>query len=221
MKEIFDFKRFALVLKREVATWWKPLLVAYVLVAMLMYIDIKHLTSIGYICEPAFYASVAVSVLVLASQVLANIWTRRRSIATLTLPASATETFAARYLLWLLIPFLLSSAALLIHEIINEGDYFTYGIHFKSWGSTYGLMAIGAHLLMLGGAFFNRKSLLKTAAIGIAGFVLVALVMEKAGHMSKHDTNFVALLIAIVMVIAGIAVSYLRFSRRTINQYKK
>ncbi len=221
MKEIFDLKRFALVLKREVAIWWKPLLVAYVLVAMLMYIDIKHLRSVSSFSEIAFYSSVVVSVLVLASQVLANIWTRRRSIATLTLPASSTEKFAARYLLWLLIPFLLSSAALLIHEIINDGDYFTYGIHFKSWGSTYGLMAIGAHLLMLGGAFFNRKSLLKTAAIGIAGFVLVALVMEKAGLMSKHDTNLVALLIAIVMVIVGVVVSYRRFSRRTVMGYKR
>ena len=143
MKEVFDLKRFALVLKREAAIWWKPLLLAYVIVASLLYIDIKDWRSVGFFSEQAFYSTMAVSALILASRVLANIWTRRRCIATFTLPSLPAETFVARYLLWLLIPLLLSSVALLIHEIINEGDYFTLAIHWKSWRSTYGLMVIG------------------------------------------------------------------------------
>ena len=221
MKEVFDLKRFALVLKREAAIWWKPLLLAYVIVASLLYIDIKHWRSVSFFSEQAFYSAMAASVIILASHVLFNIWTRRRCIATFSLPSLPAETFVARYLLWLLIPLLLSSVALLIHEIINEGDYFTLAIHWKSWRSTYGLMVIGAHLLMLGGAFFNRKSLLKTTGIGILGFVLFATIMEKLHLMNKQDTDYAVLLITIVMVIVGVVVSYRRFSRRTVMGYKR
>lgn len=221
MKEVFDLKRFALVLKRESAGWWKLLLLAYAIVTMLMYIDIKHWRSVSFFSEQIFYSAMAVSALILASRVLANIWTRRRCIATFTLPSLPAETFVARYLLWLLIPLLLSSAALLIHEIINEGDYFTLAIHWKSWASTYGLMVIGAHLLMLGGAFFNRNSLLKTVCIGIVAFILFVTMMEKFGLTNKQDTDWVVLLISTVMVVAGIAISYCRFSRRTVGGYKR
>ena len=221
MKEVFDLKRFTLVLRREAAIWWKFLLLTYDIVAMLMYIDIKHWRSVSFCSEQLFYSSMAVSALVLASRVLSNIWTRRRCIATFTLPSLTAETFVVRYLLWLLIPLLLSSAALLIHETINEGDYFTIGIHWKSWASTYGLMVIGTHLLMLGGAFFNRKSLLKTTGIGIVGFILFVTIMEKCGLTNKQDTDLTVLFISIVMVIAGIAVSYFRFKRRTVEGYKR
>ena len=92
---------------------------------------------------------------------------------------------------------------------------------WKSWASTHGLMVIGAHLLMLGGAFFNRKSLLKTTGIGILGFVLFATIMEKLHLMNKQDTDCAVLLITIVMVIVGVVVSYRRFSRRTVMGYKR
>lgn len=225
----FEFKRFALVLWRELATAWK-MLAAYAILSILLLIFSEMSLQLDITArENTFYTITIVGAVVLASRVLSNIWSRRRCIATFSLPAAAVETFVARYLLWLAIPLWFAFNMILFREWIelyswNQASAYYYSFKFDdlwySWGFTCLLITIVAHLIMLGGAFFNRLVLLKTVIVGIALFIIVASIITKFQIGIAEVTRVLWVLLPIT-VIGGLALSFIRFNRRTVDVYKR
>ncbi|MBR5644665.1 MAG: hypothetical protein IKW77_10815 [Salinivirgaceae bacterium] len=228
MKNI-DFKRFVLVLRREWQAAWKMLAVYAVLSILLLIVSEMNILLDITLRENTFYVVTVGGALVLASRVLANIWGRRRCISTLTLPASVAETFVARYLLWLVLPLLFAVNMLIIREFVELHDFnqqiagaysFMWADFWRGWGFTILLTIAGMHAAMLGGAFFNRLVLVKTAAtFGVAFLVLMLIVTTTSDTL--HTSSIFWPLLTVAMVIAGIAVSFRRFTHRTVSQCRR
>ncbi|MBQ4231507.1 MAG: hypothetical protein II671_08145 [Salinivirgaceae bacterium] len=222
----FDFKRFAMVLWRELSGAWK-ILAAYAVICLLLLIYSNTSSRIfgSTLRENMFYTVTVAGAIVLASRLLSNIWTRRRCISTLSLPAAAAETFAARYLLWLVIPVWFAVSMLMVNEwldLISLKELYNYRpiVDFwRAWGPTCLFVVVCTHAAMLGGAFFNRLSLVKTAAIFIVLFVAVVSVMTKYPHQVVLMP--VLWTATVIMVVGGTALAFRRFNRRTVNQCRK
>jgi|GEM_PF-3480679 len=222
----FDFKRFAMVLWRELSGEWK-ILAAYAVICLLLLIYSNTSSRIfgSTLRENMFYTVTVAGAIVLASRLLSNIWTRRRCISALSLPAAAAETFAARYLLWLVIPVWFAVSMLMVNEwldLISLKEYYNYrpiADFWRAWGPTCLFVVVCTHAAMLGGAFFNRLSLVKTAAIFIVLFVAVVSVMTKYPHQVVLMP--VLWTATVIMVVGGTALAFRRFNRRTVNQCRK
>ncbi len=222
----FDFKRFAMVLWRELSGAWK-ILAAYAVICLLLLIYSNTSSRIfgSTLRENMFYTVTVAGAIVLASRLLSNIWTRRRCISTLSLPAAAAETFAARYLLWLVIPVWFAVSMLMVNEwldLISLKELYNYrpiADFWRAWGPTCLFVVVCTHAAMLGGAFFNRLSLLKTAAIFIVLFVAVVSVMTK--YPPQVVLMPVLWTATVIMVVGGTALAFRRFNRRTVNQCRK
>lgn len=227
MKNI-DFKRFVLVLRRELQAAWKMLAAYAVLSILLLIVSEMNILLDITLRENTFYVVTVGGAFVLALRVLANIWGRRRCISALTLPASAAEIFVARYLLWLVLPLLFAVNMLIIRELIELYDFnqhiadaysFMWADFWQGWGFTILLMVAGMHAALLGGAFFSRLVLVKTAAtFGVAFLVLMLIVTTTSDTL--HTSSIFWPLLTVTMVVAGIAVSFRRFTHRTVMNFK-
>ena len=236
----FEFKRFALVLWRELATAWKTLAVyAALSILLLIYSEINAHINIT-LRENTFYTITVAGAIVMASRVLSNIWKRRSCIATFSLPAASVETFAARYLLWLVLPLWFAINMLVFREWLelsswnSESDiYYPFKLtdFWYGWGPTIQFIIIAAHLAMLGGAFFNRLVLVKTAAVAAGAVVVFSMcysiylkhILDTTGDVSAPAITLKSILwlLVVVSMIAGVALSYRRFSRRTVDGYRR
>lgn len=225
----FDFKRFAMVLWRELSGAWK-ILAAYAVICLLLLIYSNTSSRIfgSTLRENMFYTVTVAGAIVLASRLLSNIWTRRRCISTLSLPAAAAETFAARYLLWLVIPVWFAVSMLLVNEWLELGSWnyesdiyyhFKLTDFWRAWGPTCLFVVVCTHAAMLGGAFFNRLTLVKTAAIFIGLMAVVVSVMTK--YPPQVVLMPVLWTATVIMVVGGTALAFRRFNRRTVNQCRK
>lgn len=215
-----------MVLWRELSGAWK-ILAAYAVICLLLLIYSNTSSRIfgSTLRENMFYTVTVAGAIVLASRLLSNIWTRRRCISTLSLPAAAAETFAARYLLWLVIPVWFAVSMLMVNEwldLISLKELYNYrpiADFWRAWGPTCLFVVVCTHAAMLGGAFFNRLSLLKTAAIFIVLFVAVVSVMTK--YSPQVVLMPVLWTATVIMVVGGTALAFRRFNRRTVNQCRK
>lgn len=215
-----------MVLWRELSGAWK-ILAAYAVICLLLLIYSNTSSRIfgSTLRENMFYTVTVAGAIVLASRLLSNIWTRRRCISTLSLPAAAAETFAARYLLWLVIPVWFAVSMLMVNEwldLISMKELYNYrpiADFWRAWGPTCLFVVVCTHAAMLGGAFFNRLSLLKTAAIFIVLFVAVVSVMTK--YSPQVVLMPVLWTATVIMVVGGTALAFRRFNRRTVNQCRK
>ena len=236
----FEFKRFALVLWRELATAWKMLAVYAILSILLLIFSEMNARLTITLRENSFYTITVAGAIVLASRVLSNIWKRRSCIATFSLPAASVETFAARYLLWLVLPLWFAINMLVFREWFElynwnqESDiYYPFKLtdFWYGWGPTIQSVIIAAHLAMLGGAFFNRLVLVKTAAAVVGMLVVFSIcfniytkhIIDTTGDVSAVSITLKSILwlLVVVSMIAGVALSYRRFSRRTVDGYKR
>ena len=154
----FEFKRFALVLWRELSTAWKTLAVYAILSILLLIFSEMNARLTITLRENSFYTVTVAGAIVLASRVLSNIWKRRSCIATFSLPAASVETFAARYLLWLVLPLWFAINMLVFREWFElynwnqESDiYYPFKLtdFWYGWGPTIQFVIIAAHLAML------------------------------------------------------------------------
>lgn len=234
----FEFKRFALVLWRELATSWK-MLAAYAILSILSMVLSVLDVNLPVARENMFYTVTVAGAVMLASRVLSNIWNRRRCISTFSLPAAAIETFVARYLLWLFIPLWFALNMILFREWYHDtsfvqmygaiSDYrFTLSDFWRSWDSTYVFTVIMTHFAMLGGAFFNRLPLLKTAIVGFALVIIFSILANLYQKFSNAPGDVVAFNISnllwvllTITVIGGLALSFNRFRCRTVDGYKR
>lgn len=215
-----------MVLWRELSGAWK-ILAAYAVICLLLLIYSNTSSRIfgSTLRENMFYTVTVAGAIVLASRLLSNIWTRRRCISTLSLPAAAAETFAARYLLWLVIPVWFAVSMLMVNEwldLISLKELYNYrpiADFWRAWGPTCLFVVVCTHVAMLGGAFFNRLSLVKTAAIFIVLFVAVVSVMTK--YPPQVVLMPVLWTATVIMVVGGTALAFRRFNRRTVNQCRK
>jgi len=222
----FDFKRFAMVLWRELSGAWK-ILAAYAVICLLLLIYSNTSSRIfgSTLRENMFYTVTVAGAIVLASRLLSNIWTRRRCISTLSLPAAAAETFAARYLLWLVIPVWFAVSMLMVNEwldLISLKELYNYrpiADFWRAWGPTCLFVVVCTHAAMLGGAFFNRLTLVKTAAIFIGLMAVVVPVLTK--YPPQVVLMPVLWTATVIMVVGGTALAFRRFNRRTVNQCRK
>ena len=224
----FDFKRFAMVLWRELSGAWK-ILAAYAVICLLLLIYSNTSSRIfgSTLRENMFYTVTVAGAIVLASRLLSNIWTRRRCISTLSLPAAAAETFAARYLLWVFIPVWFAVSMLAVNEwfdliYIKEHlgiEYHLLADFWRAWGMTCLFVVVCTHAAMLGGAFFNRLTLVKTAAIFIGLMAVVVPVLTK--YPPQVVLMPVLWTATVIMVVGGTALAFRRFNRRTVNQCRK
>jgi len=217
----FDLKRFTFVLRRELTFSWKMIAV-YATISILLFVfselKIKYI-DIDFRGILFYFISIG-GVFVLASRVLANIWSRRRCISTFTLPASIAEIFIARYFLGVIIPMLFAFSMLIFKQMVDlagEPSFFGWNEFWHSWGITIKLTIIGAHIAMLGGAFFNKLVFVKTAVCVFVAFLSFLYVLNKFElKLNVLEYNLDMMIIAVVV---GIIVSYLRFSHRTVSQY--
>ena len=215
-----------MVLWRELSGAWK-ILAAYAVICLLLLIYSNTSSRIfgSTLRENMFYTVTVAGAIVLASRLLSNIWTRRRCISTLSLPAAAAETFAARYLLWLVIPVWFAVSMLMVNEwldLISLKELYNYrpiADFWRAWGPTCLFVVVCTHAAMLGGAFFNRLSLLKTAAIFIGLMAVVVPVLTK--YPNQGTLTAVLWTATVIMVVGGTALAFRRFNRRTVNQCRK
>lgn len=215
-----------MVLWRELSGAWK-ILAAYAVICLLLLIYSNTSSRIfgSTLRENMFYTVTVAGAIVLASRLLSNIWTRRRCISTLSLPAAAAETFAARYLLWLVIPVWFAVSMLMVNEwldLISLKELYNYrpiADFWRAWGPTCLFVVVCTHAAMLGGAFFNRLTLVKTAAIFIGLMAVVVPVLTK--YPPQVVLMPVLWTATVIMVVGGTALAFRRFNRRTVNQCRK
>lgn len=215
-----------MVLWRELSGAWK-ILAAYAVICLLLLIYSNTSSRIfgSTLRENMFYTVTVAGAIVLASRLLSNIWTRRRCISSLSLPAAAAETFAARYLLWLVIPVWFAVSMLMVNEwldLISLKELYNYrpiADFWRAWGPTCLFVVVCTHAAMLGGAFFNRLTLVKTAAIFIGLMAVVVPVMTK--YPPQVVLMPVLWTATVIMVVGGTALAFRRFNRRTVNQCRK